>query len=555
LKIWVSHRRLSLSSQFPFFLFSFAPKKFEMIDRPVTELENHGNDGVSSTGTDMTRFPPFLFLCCLLVACQTAGQGLPGNRKTRRRKPLLDFGSSEKATKSATPGKLYMGENAENAAKAYKGQPIRIGSNVKKENAINIDKFKTVEELLRAYETSRAAERTVLLRKLFSLKGKASDGIRQRQSELLFLRDTYSELLSQLDETAQAPAPGQRPSERPEMETKQVETIYLNRKFRLAIDQYLNGDFLGARTLATALLIIAPSSPISSRIKRLRKYAREHLLRESVLHTELITSPIITSKKSLIIYLRLTNRTEDSLFLATPEDDDNPNLGALDISYEEQYAGGTRSRDQAVLPIVEKKALSLKPGQKIDIKILVPVMHRKKGKSILGVYGIEGHLRPFKLLRGGRELPYLIPIFGVRVHVVDQKDLALVRDPYGSLRDQLDALDNILKYDVAAKRKERFQPKRIPSLERLLRTTFLTAVLAGERSSSQEKTFDLIESQLKKAPPQICQVLCSALSSMTRDPFRYSKEEWLKWFGQKGQRAYLRPKEKALSWPSSDRRN
>ncbi|MDF1662829.1 MAG: hypothetical protein P1V97_13715 [Planctomycetota bacterium] len=234
-----------------------------------------------------------------------------------------------------------------------------------------------------------------------------------------------------------------------------------------------------------------------------------------------------------------------------PKDDENKALGNFDVSYEEQFSGGTRSRDQSVVPILEKKAISLKAGQSIDINVKIPLMHRKKSNSALGVYNVSGYLRPFKLIRGKQELPYLIPIFGIRIHVVGKNDIALIRNPLGCLKDQLDALDDILKYADAAKRGKRFKPKSQSSVDRLLRATFLTAVLAGE--TEKEKTFKLIEAQLKIAPSKICLILCSALSSITRDPFQYSKDEWLEWFSKDGYRAFLRPKEKLLEWPTDNR--
>lgn len=494
----------------------------------------------------MTRF----FTLTLLLFCALACKQLPTQpgRKTRRRKPLIDFGSSKEETRALKPTPLFVGKKAKEQLAANKGRPIRIGSASKKEKSLDLDKFKSINELLVYYETAPAAERPTILQKIFKLQDKAAGAIQQRQSELRFLHDTYSQLLAQIDKNSKFAS---QASPIQDMEGQQLEALYIQRKLRLALDRYLNGDYLGARSLATALLTIAPNCTMAPKIKRIRKYAREHLLRESVLYTELLAPPIILSKTQLRVALKLSNRTQDPLFLMPPKDEKNKALGNLDVSYEEQYAGGTRSRDQSVVPILEKKAISLKPGQSIRINVKIPLMHRKKSNSVLGVYNISGYLRPFKLIRGNQELPYLIPIFGIRSHVVGKSDIALIRNPLGCLKDQLDALDDILKYADAEKRSKRFQPKVQPSIERLLRATFLTAVLAGE--TEKEKTFKLIEAQLKIAPPKICLILCSALSSITRDPFQYSKAEWLEWFSKDGHRAFLRPKEKLLEWPSENR--
>jgi hypothetical protein len=498
----------------------------------------------------MTRLVVLLLLCSALCACKT-GPGYP-SKKSRRRKPLFSFGNSEKRAKTTTPSELFMGDDAKRFLDQNKGQAIRIGSNSKAKTPLNLNQFKTIEELLIAYEQAKSGERPLFLKKLFALRrGDAIEAIERRRSELRFLYDSYYELAHQIDKKLKKPAPAASVV----IENKQLEALYINRKFRLAIDQYLNGDFLGARRLSSALLLIAPNCAMAPKLKRLRKVSRERLLRESVLHTELLALPMITSNKSLSLSLKLTNRTEGLIVLVPARADSSPTLGSLNVSYEEQFAGGTRSRDQTVVKIAEKKAISLKRGQSITIAVKVPRMHRKKPSSVIGVYSIGGHLRPFKLVRDGQDLPYLVPIFNIRVHVVEQANLALVRDPLGSLQDSLDALDNILKYGDAKKRKERFKPKKFPNLERLLRATFLTAVLAGESAEQRAEAFEIIASQLKEAPARICQVLCSALSSITRDPFRYSKEEWLAWFVQKGHRAFLRPREKPLLWSTENRKD
>lgn len=468
-------------------------------------------------------------LLAAIAALAVLGCQNPGNSRPRkRRRPLIDFGGG-KEKPTADPARIFIGKDAEELATANPGA-LKSGTS---ENLKGFDEYQSLDEMLVAYENAKVGERGSMLKYILSQGKEAEQAIQRRSSALLLRHEVYQELMEKLVRRSR----GIEELSGMEFHSDGLENDFVARKYRWAVDRFSEGDFLGARRVTKALLELAPDSPLAPKIRRLRKQSREHLLRETVLYTELFAPKYIAADRDLEVTLRLTNRSPDQV-LIVPSASSNGKIGVLEIAYEELFIGGTRSKNKTSVAIQEKKTLSLKSGESIAIKMTIPHMHKGKSASVIGRYDIGGYLRPFELQQGDEVLPYLVPIYGFRVHVVQRQDIALVRYPVASLKDSLDGLEKFYRA-VEDPKLRRLGRNKLPKTDRLLRELYLTAVLGG--AWKRKETLAVIEKVLPKVRKEVEPTLCAALSSITEDPFIYSSKEWLEWFAKRRRRGVDRP--------------
>jgi len=426
----------------------------------------------------------------------------------RRRRPM--FGQSDPQPKRP---KLTVGPEAKEQA-ASNAATTKTSRREPKRN-----RLRSARSILDALEQAAASARPGLLARLAKAKpAELRVELERRQAQRQCDVELYEELLARMPRAKGArPAPERRGPLR----------TLLRARYRQASDAYLAGDYLGALRITNALLVLAPDDLLAPRIKRLRQSIRGRLMRETVLHTEIL-SPSVLGNRPVTVLVRLTNRSRQAIFIQPPREGP-PNIGKLELSYEELRPGGSVTRSQTSFPIRESRSLSIRPGQKVDIEVTLPFAHAKKPKGVLGRYTISGHLRPFQLTRGRETLPYLVPLFPTHVYAVDRRDLILMRHPTASLLDALDGLDLLLRFrGIRLKHPAAvFAPEKLPRVSELSRRVFVAAILAGQLKRTE--TLAILEENLRHAPSNLAKTLCSALSRITGDPFNYSKAEWLEW--------------------------
>lgn len=461
----------------------------------------------------------FALAACALVlsAC------VPSRRGPRR--PLLSLGKAEdEPGQSSIPaGEILSGDGAAEALARESERPVARGVPVPPPPPTRVG----LESVLDSYIVAPPLEREAYRQQILAAGDRARKLIEERAGSRRGEAEVYEALLRQF---AGAPAPPIAGAEQSDP--------FLQDRYRLAADRVLSGDYLGGMRLAEALETLAPGSVIAEKARRLRRYAREQLVRDAVVAADLDAEDAILAQRELTAKLRLTNRSDDPILIRAAASE--PSIGTIDLSFEALEQDGTRSTDQRAVPIKARSVISLKADNQFDLRLDLPQLHKRGSAGGFGRYILRGYLRPFRLKRGSETLPYRVPIAAVRVYVVDRDDLAFTEQPYASLLDALDELDGIWRYQPRADKVVRMRAEPKVPVNELLRRAFITAVLAGERK--QEETFALIEKQLAIAPFELGRCLSSALSIVVGEPYQYSPEEWLTWLAKRKRDQGLRPR-------------
>jgi hypothetical protein len=475
-----------------------------------------------------------------------------------KRKPLFQFGDDSSDARSTTePSRLLTGSRAEAYLSRNVSQPLRIGGAIEPASQL-VELPSDPRELVKKIEQAAAHERAAVIRKLYENPAKVASAIHARREELAVLDESLWRLEALLNsakdgETERAENDGGKKegkiaarvslpplSEKSSdltLNTKMKASDFIEARLQKAIDRFLMGDYLGSQLLADALLNLGIDSERASRARRLRKVTREYLARETVLYTELLAPDFVIQGRELRVQLRLTNRSAEPIVII-PAFESEGIIGTLEVSYESLFATGTRLRNQDQKGLREKQPIRLKPQEQYTLETVLPPLG-ESARDKLGRYLVRGTLRPFSLERGDHAIPYAIPIFERRVYVIPPRDLAATRDPLGSFKDRIDDLDDALAFLSEERRKERFKPDSLPTLDVLLEQIYTAVVLAGEWQ--REATLKDLEGILRKSPNELTPTLCAALATICGDPFQYDRETWLKWFEEGGDRTLRSP--------------
>lgn len=291
-----------------------------------------------------------------------------------------------------------------------------------------------------------------------------------------------------------------------------VEAGWVEAKATLATDRFLAGDTWGALRIVDAVLALEPDTDQRDRLLRLRRRARDRILRESVLLADLVPGALtLTPADDLRARVKLTNVGGAAITLRAPTGE----LGSVTCDYEEASAGGWRTRQRSEHRVlIEGRELVIAPGATVELPVAIPRIHADLDPALVGRLHLGGRLRAHTFLVGEQSYPFFVPLLASDVLVVAPKDVPLVRDPAAGLAAALEAGTTATGKD----------------LEEAGRRAFV-AVLAIARDDPQA-AIDAAATALERDDVKggLADALCSGLARAQGEPLSFTRAEWLAWY-------------------------
>jgi hypothetical protein len=306
-----------------------------------------------------------------------------------------------------------------------------------------------------------------------------------------------------------------------------VDAGWVEEKYGLALDRYLSGDTYGALRLIDAILALEPGTAARPRLLRLRRRARDRLVRESVVVADIIAgAPTIVPSEPVRARVRLTNVGQEPLVVRVADGA----LGVVTVEYEELSQDGRRTRTQTERRVPAPRELRLEPGKAIELPVELPAPHARLPARLVGRIHLGGWLRAQTLLVGDASYPYFVPLLPADVLVVHPADLELSKDPRAAFHAAVQA----------------GQRESGAAQAESARRAFVAALLVAREDA--EAAVELVATTLEARDPKgpVCDALCAALARATGEPLGFTREEWLRWWhGRRSRPERLREEREA----------
>lgn len=299
----------------------------------------------------------------------------------------------------------------------------------------------------------------------------------------------------------------------PTPDERAVASAWIEEKYGLALDRYLAGDTWGALRLIDAILALEPGTAQRPRLMRLRRRARDRILRESVLVADLLPGALtLVPGEPLRARVLLTNVGKAPITMRVADG----TIGVITVEYEELSQDGRRTRERTERRVPAPRTLELAPNESKELPVELPSPHATLGKDLVGRYRLGGRLRPHTLLVGDVSYPFFVPLLPSDVLIVHPPDLALARDARAAFHAAVQAG----KQQTGAAQSE------------AARRAFVAALLVAREEP--EAAVALIATALEAhgRPDALTEALCAALARATGEPLGFTRDEWLAWWHQ-----------------------
>ncbi|MCO5172217.1 MAG: hypothetical protein M9894_38460 [Planctomycetes bacterium] len=324
--------------------------------------------------------------------------------------------------------------------------------------------------------------------------------VQQARDEEGLLLDLLDDVLRRLDEGA-PPSPRGRA----------VQTAWVEEKYALALDRYLAGDTWGALRLVDAILALEPGAEQRPKLLRLRRRARERVLRESVLLADLVPSAgSITPSEPLRARVRLTNVGREPVSIRVADGA----LGLVSVEYEELGQDGRRTRTRTERPLPAPARIDLPPGRSAELPLELPAPHATLARHLVGRFQLGGRLRAHTLLIGDAPYPFFVPLLPCDVLVLHPPDLELGKDPRAALHAAVSAGNQVSA-----------EAQRDPA-----RRAFVAALLVGREAPEVGVALVVAALEGLGGPGPLEDALCAAMARLTGEPLGFTRAEWLAWW-------------------------
>jgi hypothetical protein len=313
------------------------------------------------------------------------------------------------------------------------------------------------------------------------------------------LNDLLDDVLRRLDKKAAPP------------DERAVASAFIDEKYGLALDRYLAGDTWGALRLVDAILALEPGTSQRPRLTRLRRRARDRILRESVLVADLLPgATTLVPAEPLRARVLLTNVGKAPITMRVADG----TIGVITVEYEELSQDGRRTRERTERRVLAPRTLELLPNESKELPLELPSPHAKLEKDLVGRYRLGGRLRPHTLLVGEVTYPFFVPLLPSDVLVVHPPDLALAGDARAAFHAA-----------VQAGRQQTGAP-----LVDAARRAFVAALLVAREEP--EGAVALVATALEShdRADALTEALCAALARATGEPLGFTRAEWLAWW-------------------------
>lgn len=323
---------------------------------------------------------------------------------------------------------------------------------------------------------------------------------RARDEEALLL-DVLDDVLRRLDEAGTPPPPRGRA----------VKAPWVEEKYALALDRYLSGDTWGALRLVDAVLALEPGAEQRPKLLRLRRRARDRVLRESVLLADLVPGAgRLAPSEPLRVRVRLTNVGREPISIRVADGA----LGLVSVDYEELGHDGRRTRTRTERPLPAPARIDLAPGRSAELPVELPAPHANLERHLVGRFQLGGRLRAHTLLIGDAPYPFFVPLLPCDVLVLHPADAELGRDARAAFHAAVSAGNQVSA-----------EAQREPA-----RRAFVAALLVGRDEPEVGVTLVAAALEGVAGPGHLEDALCAAMARLTGEPLGFTRAEWLAWW-------------------------
>ena len=368
-------------------------------------------------------------------------------------------------------------------------------------------KATAADELLARLQRGNAEERATALEELVLRGQEARETVATARDEALVLHALLDAALVRIDAEA-GPSPSQRLA---------ADLPWLEEQHRLAVERFGRGDVWGALRLIDALLVVAPDSPVATRLQALRRRAAARLLQESVCRVELVPSAGgLTPDHPLGVRLRLVNQGQETVELTAGEEGE---LGVLSLVYEELAPAGGRTRTMQERTILSPdEEIELDPGESWELNLQLLSPHKQMQPGVVGRYQLGGRLRARSLVMGDTSYSLFVPFLPAEVIVVESRDKDLLEPPASQ------RFLGALQAAFAAPPETRGETAR---------RVFVAAMVLA--AVDRDGAVAALAEALTAAQGALSDALCAALGRATGEPLPRTREEWLRWWASERQ--------------------
>ncbi len=345
-------------------------------------------------------------------------------------------------------------------------------------------------------------ERRALADELAKRGAPARALVQKARDEEGLLVDLLDDVLRRIDAAA-APAPTP--------EQRAVAAAWVQEKYALALDRHLSGDCWGALRLIDAILALEPGTDQRPRLLRLRRRARDRILRESALVADLLPgATTLVPSQALQARVRLTNVGRETITIRVADG----TLGVLAVEYEEVSHDGRRTRTRTERRVPAPPQLELRPGKAVELPVELPAPHATLEPHLVGRFHLGGRLRAHTLLVGDVPYPFYVPLLPTDVLVVHPRDLELSRDARAAFHAA-----------VGAGQQAKGEPQREAA-----RRAFVAALLVARDDPEAAVAMVAAALEAHGSRGAIEDALCAALARITGEPLGFTRAEWLLWW-------------------------
>lgn len=345
-------------------------------------------------------------------------------------------------------------------------------------------------------------ERRALADQLAKRGAPVRDLVQKARDEEGLLVDLLDDVLRRIDAAAGTAA---TPQERA------VAAAWVQDKYALALDRHLAGDCWGALRLIDAILALEPGTDQRPRLLRLRRRARDRILRESALVADLVPgATTLVPSQGLAARVRLTNVGKETITIRVGDG----MLGVISVEYEEISHDGRRTRTRTERQVPAPPRVELQPGRAVELPVELPAPHATLDEHLVGRFHLGGRLRAHTLLVGDVPYPFYVPLLPVDVLVVHPRDLELSRDPRAAFHAA-----------VQAGQQAKGEPQREAA-----RRAFVSALLVAREDDEAAIAMVAAALEAHASRGAVEDALCAALARVTGEPLGFTRLEWLAWW-------------------------